>query len=57
MTKYQIWENTVNELMLAKHGVGIDDIPDMPWYDWFTSEMTPKEAMTDAIEKVNNEGF
>jgi len=57
MTKYQIWENTVNELMLAKHGVGIDDIPDMPWYDWFTSEMTPKEAMTDAIDKVNNEGW
>jgi hypothetical protein len=57
MTAYQIWEFDTNELMLAKYGVGIDDIPDMPWHDWFTSDWSPREAMEEAIEKVNNEGF
>jgi hypothetical protein len=53
MTEYQKWEKECDNFMLAKYGVGIDDIPDMCWHDWFTSGMGPEEAVIDAIHIVN----
>lgn len=53
MTAYQIWEAEANKLMLVKHGVGIDDIPDMDWYGWFDGGWTPREAVNAAIKIVN----
>ena len=51
---FRQWENKVNERMLQEHGVGVDDIPDMPWYDWFTDEMEVETAVQEAIDTVNN---
>jgi len=53
MTAFQIWERQVNKLMLVEHGVGVDDIPDMPYHDWFLDEMLPEDAVLEAIEITN----
>jgi len=54
---YSQWENEVDKYMVLKHGVGIDDIPDMLWHDWFMDDVDVKEAVNMAIDKVNREGF
>lgn len=54
---YREWEHEVNELMIKDHGVGVDDIPDMPYRDWFEGLITPKEAVAFAIAIVNEGGF
>lgn len=57
MTEYQTWENECNTLMLVKHGVGLDDIPDMDWHGWFSGDWTPREAVNEAIKIVNQGGW
>jgi len=54
---FRQWEAAVNEFMLKKHGVGIDDIPDMPYHDWWADEMPVKTAVQEAIDIVNEGGF
>jgi hypothetical protein len=54
---YSMWENEADKYMVRKHGVGIDDIPDMLWHDWFMDDIGYEEAVDMAIEKVNEEGF
>ena len=54
---YEMWEREVNKLMLELHGVGVDDIPDMPWHDWYKSNMVKEEAVETAINIVNEGGF
>lgn len=53
MIKYKIWETEVNEYMLRKHDVGVDDIPDMDYRTWYESGATPKQAVRKAIYIVN----
>ncbi len=55
--KYREWERKVNELMINTHGVGIDDIPDMPYNDWFKEGISVEFAVTLAIDIVNEGGF
>jgi len=57
MITYRVWEDKVNTLMLNKHGVGIDDIPDMPYHDWYTDHITPEKVVKMAIDIVNEGGF
>ena len=54
---YSMWENEVDKLMTTLHGVGIDDIPDMMWNDWFKADMDIEEAVQMAIDIVNEGGF
>lgn len=55
---FKIWERHCNEFMLKKYGLGIDDIPDMQWRDWFElDQYTPSQAVEKAIEVVNEGGF
>ena len=51
------WERKVNLLMEETHGVGIDDIPDMPYRDWFKEGITVPVAVKKAIAIVNEGGF
>jgi len=53
--RYRYWENDVNELMLKKFGVGVDDIPDMPYHDWYDNDWTAAKAVKEAI-KITNAG-
>jgi hypothetical protein len=50
---YKEWEALVNSVLLRRHGVGIDDIPDMPWHDWYKEPLSYKEAAQKAIDIVN----
>ena len=52
-----MWENEVNELMLKQYGVGVDDIPDMPWGDWFRAKVAVAKAVQKAIDETNKGGF
>lgn len=55
---FKNWEAKCDRIMLEKYGVGVDDIPDMPWHTWFDlDELEPHEAVELAIEKVNEGGF
>ena len=54
---YKHWEAKVNGLMLKIHGVGVDDIPDMPYREWWKNEYTADEAVDEAINRVNNGEF
>jgi hypothetical protein len=51
------WEREVNALMVKEHGVGIDDIPDMPYNDWYKAGDTVEVAVLSAIATVNEGGF
>jgi uncharacterized DUF497 family protein len=53
MGEYKNWEESANQLMLKKHGVGIDDIPDMTWHEWFMDGWTIQEAVQEAIDITN----
>lgn len=54
---FEMWEREVNKLMEDNHGVGIDDIPDMPWHDWYKDDTRVSVAVAMAIEIVNEGGF
>jgi hypothetical protein len=49
MKDYGKWLAEVSKLFMGKYGLHIDMIPDQPWYGWWDSEMTPKEAVDEAI--------
>ena len=55
--EYREWEREVNKLMLKNHGVGIDDIPDMPYNTWYLDYRTVEETVELAISIVNEGGF
>ena len=57
MSEYTAWEAEVNRLMVELFGVGVDDIPDMPYRAWFNSGVHPADAVQDAIDIVNEGGF
>ena len=44
------WMTAVNNEVQAIIGLGIADLEDHPFRDWFTDEMTPAEAAHIAIE-------
>ena len=54
---YKQWEDACDNAMTKKFGVGIDDIPDMLWHDWWADDVQVQEAVELAINKVNEEGF
>jgi len=54
---YRKWETEVDNFMVVKYGVGIDDIPDMPYRDWWKNDMPVKDAVKEAIRIVNEGGF
>ena len=54
---YKTWEAECDRLMVAEFGVGIDDLPDMLWHDWYKDDLEPEEAVQLAIDKVNEGGF
>lgn len=52
---FEQWFAKVDTLMKRKFGFGADDFPDQTWRDWYDSEMTPLEAVYEAI--ANEEIF
>lgn len=55
MKNFKVWENKCNEFMLEQHGVSIDDLPDMNWYNWYElDQYSPEEAVKIAIDYVES---
>ncbi|AGR46505.1 hypothetical protein ODIN_91 [Mycobacterium phage Odin] len=51
---FKQWINAVDRILWAKIGLAHDDIADQTWHDWFDSEMSPREAVREAL---TNEGI
>lgn len=45
------WKAKVNACVIAKAGVFADDLPDMPYYDWFEDGCSPQEAAEMVLEE------
>ena len=50
---YEEWIEQVEAALDAIVGMGVDDLPDQSWYDWFEDGMSPSAAAKKAIK---NEG-
>lgn len=48
------WCREVNLVMIQRCSLGMDDLPDQTWHDWYDSGLTPDEAVQQTLE---NEGF
>lgn len=55
--RFLAWMREIDNRMIKEYGVGIDDIPEMPWTEWYNEMIAADEAIKYAIEKVNNEDF
>ncbi len=51
---FKEWMELVDKALEAICGLSSLDLADQTFYDWFESEMSPKEA---AQETLKNEGF
>lgn len=56
-SEYQKWEMDVSSAMYKRYGLGINDIPDMPWREWYNDEFDPEDAADMAINKLRREGW
>lgn len=55
---FEAWFAKVDVLMSARAGLGPDDLPDQPYWDWFDSGYTPKQAAREALINIADEmGF
>lgn len=55
---FEAWFAKVDALIAARSGMGADDLPDQPYYDWFESEWTPQMAAQETLVLVADEmGF
>jgi len=54
MSKKQIfaqWKVQVNAHVLARAGLFADDLPDVPYSDWFEDGISPEEAAEMVLEE------
>ena len=49
------WMKLVDGAVVARAGLGVHDLPDCPFKDWFDDGMTPKGAATRALKNANDE--
>lgn len=46
---FAAWLRKVDAVYGATLGMGMDDLGDAPWYDYFADGMTPREAVAHAL--------
>jgi hypothetical protein len=49
------WKPEVDRQMDRLFGVVSDDLPDMPYYDWYEQGLSPKRAAQLAVRKAKTE--
>lgn len=55
---FEAWYAKVDAAMTASAGLGPDDLPDQPYYDWFEGGYTPTQAAREALILIADEmGF
>ncbi len=45
------WKAEVNAHVMTRAGLCADDLPDMPYYDWFEDGISPQEAAQMVLEE------
>ena len=52
---FETWMEFADAVMVERHGVTTDTIPDMPWYEWYyNAKLTPLGAVKKAIATMRN---
>jgi len=46
---FETWLRKVDALYISTIGLGMDDLGDAPWYDYWDDGMTPREAVAHAL--------
>ena len=46
---FEKWTARVNEIVVTKLGLGLDDLPDCPTADWYADGMTASQAAREAV--------
>lgn len=44
------WYKTCDQIVSRKLGVGVEDLPDAPWRDYYEDDLTPHQAIECAKE-------
>lgn len=47
---FEQWLKEVNDLLIKTIGIGIDDLPDCSYYDWYESGKAPKSAAKSVLK-------
>lgn len=47
---FDAWFDAVDREIVAICGLGVNDLPDQPYRDWYNDEMPPREAAMYALE-------
>ena len=50
---FNLWKNTINNKIIEKYNMSCEDIPDLPYYDYFVEGVTVRHV----IEYIENEFF
>jgi hypothetical protein len=45
----------IDRVVSATTGLSVHDLPDVPFYDWYEDEVSPKEAATMVLEEAGFE--
>jgi hypothetical protein len=51
---FKQWLAAVDDKLVAKSGLGVRDLADQPYHDWYDDDMSPTEAAEQVLE---DEGF
>ncbi|MCA1799775.1 MAG: hypothetical protein LC650_00590 [Actinobacteria bacterium] len=46
---FEFWLRQVDRAYSARLGMGMDDLGDAPWHDYYSDDMTPLDAMAHAL--------
>ena len=49
---FNVWYSEVDKKIQSVCGLGIRDLPDQPYYDWYENGMTTHEAKEITLENV-----
>ena len=47
---FESWMESINNLLLATHGVEVSDMPDEPFRDYYDDNLTHEEVVTIMVE-------
>lgn len=51
------WLKAVDRLVIPWIGLGIDDLPDLPYRDWYDDGIDPGRVLLRVIKAARAEGF
>ncbi len=52
---FEKWMERVDGLVMRHAGVGVDDLPDCPFYDWYTARLRPIWAANKVLARATED--